>query len=174
MLKEKLQLIENEQDEGLMITIDNLKDELKDKNLQIDKLIEENNSLRSKKISKIADEEEKEIDFNSIIKNENSQKRNTIGSSGLNDADKINYYKDQIKELKLTNDSDQIQIKALKEDIKDMKTKLKNFQTFSGQLKDFNEFLTILNQAMANYKPKKKEQKDALAKLIQVMNNFNI
>ena len=53
-----------------------------------------------------------------------------------------------------------------------MKEKIKNIQTFSGQLKDFNEFLSLLNKALENYKPKKKEQKEALNKLIEVMNNF--
>ena len=177
-LKERLQLLlQNEQDDGLLITLDNLKEELKDKGLQIEKLIKENNSLRSniKNAKIINDEDEKELDLNNNSnKNENNQLRKSINSAGLNDAEKIKFYKEQIKELKVTNDSDQIQIKALKEDIKDLKAKLKNMQTFSGQLKDFNEFLTLLNQALANYKPKKKEQKDALTKIIQVMNNFNI
>jgi hypothetical protein len=55
-----------------------------------------------------------------------------------------------------------------------LKAKIKNIQTFSGQLKDFNEFLSLLNKAIENYKPKKKEQKDAFNKLIEIMNNFHI
>jgi len=55
-----------------------------------------------------------------------------------------------------------------------LKAKIKNIQTFSGQLKDFNEFLSLLNKAIENYKPKKKEQKEAFNKLIEVMNNFHI
>ena len=92
----------------------------------------------------------------------------------MNDVEKVKFYKNQIKELKITNDSDQIQIKTLKADIKDLKSKMKNIQTFSGQLKDFNEFLNILNRAVENYKPKKKEQKDAFNKLVEVVNNFHI
>ena len=92
----------------------------------------------------------------------------------MNDVEKVKFYKNQIKELKITNDSDQIQIKTLKADIKDLKSKMKNIQTFSGQLKDFNEFLNILNKAIENYKPKKKEQKDAFNKLVEVVTNFHI
>ena len=44
-------------------------------------------------------------------------------------------------------------------------------QTFNGQLKDFNEFLSLLNKAIENYKPKKLEQKDAFNKVIEVINN---
>ena len=179
-IKEKLQLLQNEADEGLMITLDNLKDELKDKGLQIQKLIEENNSLRNnaknsikKKISiNKDDEDEREIDLNN--RNEINPFRNTVNSAGLNDVEKVKFYKNQIKELKITNDSDQIQIKTLKADIKELKAKMKNIQTFSGQLKDFNEFLNILNRAVENYKPKKKEQKDAFNKLVEVVNNFHI
>ena len=171
--KEKSQLLQNEQDDGLMITLDNLKEELKDKSLQIEKLIEENNSLRNNAKNNINkdEEDEKEVDLNN--KNEMNPFRNTINSAGLNDAEKIKIYKEQIKELKVNSDSDQIQIKTLKADIKDLKAKIKNIQTFSGQLKDFNEFLSLLNKAMENYKPKKKEQKDAFNKLVEVMNNFH-
>ena len=172
-LKEKLQLMQNEQEDGLLITLDNLKEELKDKGLQIEKLIEENNTLRKSNIKNrinINNEDEKEVDFN---KNEINPFRNTINSNAINEVEKLKIYKDEIKELKLTNDSDQIQIKALKADIKELKEKLKNFQTFSGQLKDFNEFLDLINKIVENYKPKKKEQKDALNKLSEVMKNFH-
>ena len=172
-LKEKLQLMQNEQEDGLLITLDNLKEELKDKGLQIEKLIEENNTLRKSNIKNrinINNEDEKEVDFN---KNEINPFRNTINSNAINEVEKLKIYKDEIKELKLTNDSDQIQIKTLKADIKELKEKLKNFQTFSGQLKDFNEFLDLINKIVENYKPKKKEQKDALNKLSEVMKNFH-
>ena len=176
-----MQLIQGDQDEGLIITLDNLKDELKDKSLQIQKLIDENNTLRnnlknnsyninnSNNINN--DEEEKEIDLN---KNEKNPFRNTVNSTGLSDADKIKLYKDQIKEYKLINESDKMQIKTLKEDIKIMKAKIKNLETFGGQMKDLNEFISVLNQALLNYKPKKKEQKDALNRIIDVLNNHQM
>ena len=73
----------------------------------------------------------------------------------------------------MINESDKMQIKTLKEDIKIMKAKIKNLETFGGQMKDLNEFISILNQALLNYKPKKKEQKEALNKLIQVISNMS-
>ena len=170
-LKEKMQLIQSEDNDGLVVTIENLKDEIKDKNLQIEKLIEENNIQRMniKKNTMKKDEDEKEIDLNN--KHEHNPFRNTVNSTGLSDADRIKLYKEQINEMKLTNESDKIQIKILKEDIKNMKAKIKDLETFGGQMKDLNEFISVLNQALLNYKPKKKEQTEALNRIINVLNN---
>ena len=155
-LKEKIQLMQSDQDEGLMITIDNLKEELKDKNLQINNLIKENKALK---------DFDKRFSESSLAK---------INSKELNEQEKIKLYKDQIKELKILDDSDKNQIKALKEDIKTCQNKLQLMNTFNGQLKDFNEFINLFNIAMTNYKPKKKEQKEAFNKLIEVMNNLKL
>ena len=163
-------------EERISITIDNLKEELKDKNLQIEKLIQENNNLKNniKKNNNnnliINDDDEKEI------KNEINPFRTTttLNNLGLSDAEKIKIYKEQIKELKLLNDSDSIQIRTLKVDIKEMKEKIQKMETFSGQLKNFDEFISLLNKALLDYRPKKKEQKEALNKLIEVMNNHRI
>ena len=89
-------------------------------------------------------------------KNENYPFRSSINNMNLNDIEKIKIYKEQIKELKLLNE------------------KLKKMETFSGQLKNFDEFISLLNQALFDYRPKKKEQKDALNKLIEVMNNHRL
>ena len=181
-LKEKIQIVDNEDEhsapeERMSITLDNLKEELKDKNLQIEKLIEENNNLKSNiKQSnniKIDKEDEKELD-NNKNKDENNPSRKTLNSMGLNGDDKILIYKNQIKELKTINESDMIQIKTLKADIKEMKEKLKKMETFSGQLKNFDEFISLLNKALYDYRPKKKEQKEALNKLVEVMNNHKV
>ena len=155
-LKEEIKSMKNEQEEGLILTIDNLKEELKDKNLQINSLIKENSILRN------------------YSKRFSEGTLNKVNSKELNDKDKINLYREQIKELKLYHDSDAIQIKALKDDIKECKTKMNAMKTFNGQLKDLNEFVELFNTAMNNYKPKKKEQKDAFNKLIQIMNNMNL
>ena len=93
-------------------------------------------------------------------------------SQELNDVEKIKILKERIKECKLVNESDSIQIKTLKEEIKNLKEKIKNLETFGGQIKDVNEFVFLFNQALNNYKPKKKEQKDALNKIVNIFNNF--
>ena len=46
-LKEKLQLMQSGKDEGLINTLDNLREELKDKQKQIQNLINENKNLRN-------------------------------------------------------------------------------------------------------------------------------
>ena len=81
--------------------------------------------------------------------------------------------KENNKESEQINESDKIQIKTLKEDIKIFKEKIKNLETFGGQIKDMNEFIFLLNQVLINYKPKKKEQKDALNKIINVKRNID-
>ena len=73
-----------------------------------------------------------------------------MSSKGLNEQDKINLYREQIKELKLYHDSDNLQIKALKDDIKECKNKIKLMKTFNGQLKDIKEFVDLFNIAMNN------------------------
>ena len=184
-LKEKLQLIQGGKDEDHINNIVNLKDELEDTKKRVQKLINENLILRNKtkeinnsnNINNINnninnEEEEKEIDLNNNNNIERNPFRITMNSQGLTDADKIKLYKERIKEYEMMNESDKIQIKTLKDDIKLMKAKIKNLETFGGQIKDVNEFIYLLNLALISYKPKKQEQKDALNKIINVLNNF--
>ena len=151
-------------DEGLINTLDNLREELKDRQKQIQNLINDNKNLRDQlkkpyNINNINNQyndiEEKEIDLNNN-KNENNPFRITMNSQGLTDADKIKLYKERIKEYELTNESDKIQITTLKDDIRALKAQIKNLETFGGQIKDINEFVYLLNQILIDYKPKKK------------------
>ena len=182
-LKEKIQLIQNSQDEGLIYTIDNLKEELKDKNKSILKLIEENKNMRNtmndKNINYISnfnsnnEGDEKEIDLNNNNNiNEYNPFRITMNSQGLNDVDKIKLYKERIKDFQIINESDKKQIQTLKEDIKIMQSRIKYLETFGGQIQGTNEFIYLLNQVLINCKPQRKEEKDALEKIINVLNNF--
>jgi hypothetical protein len=153
------------QEECMNITLENLKDEIKDKNLQIQKL---KNSLKRNTMNvknRDDNEDEKELEENPF--------RKTFNSTGMAEDEKIRMYKEQIKEYKQTNISDALQIKTLKEDIKILKNEVKNYETFGGQLKDYNEFINLLNVVLDNYKPKKKEQKDALNTILQILNKFS-
>ena len=117
--------------------------------------------------------EEKEIELNNNNNiNEYNPFRPTMNSQGLNDVDKIKLYKERIKEFKLINESDEKQIKTLKEDIKIMQSRIKYLETFGGQIQGTNEFIYLLNQVLINCKPQRKEEKDALEKIINVLNNF--
>ena len=122
---------------------------------------------------KLDNEDEKELDIHRN-KDENNPFRKTVNSMGLNDEDKILMYKKEIKDLKMINESDIIQIKALKADIKELKEKVKKMETFSGQLKNYDEFISLPNNALYDYVPKKREQKEALNKLVDVMNNHKV
>ena len=46
--------------------------------------------------------------------------------------------------------------------------------TLSGQVNNFEEFKVLFQNALLNYKPKKKEQKAALNRLIEILNNHHL
>ena len=73
------------------------------------------------------DEDNKLID-----KNENNHFFASANSGNLNDEEKIKIYIDQIKNLKLMNESDMIQIKTQKADIKELKEKIKKWRLSVG------------------------------------------
>ena len=175
-LKEKIKLIKIWQDEGLINTLENLKDELKDKEKQIQKLIGENQNLRSniskQNINNINDFNNNEDEKEREIELEENPFRPTMNSQGLNDTDKVKLYKERIKEFQQINESDKMQIQELKKDIKNLSNQIKYYATFGGQFKDINEFFYLLNQVLINCKPQKKEQKDALEKILNIRNNF--
>lgn len=158
-------------DDKNTILIENLQEEINDKDKQIEKLIEENNNLKKKNSNH--QNEDETINNNNNDKKDNQILR-TCSSKEANEIDKIKLYKNQIKDLKDINESDKIQIKALKEEIKELKENLKKMETFSGQVKNFGEFIGLFQNAFLNYKPKKKEQKDALNKLINILNNHHL
>ena len=144
--------------------------------MQIENLIKENNNLKNnkKKDTQLIDSnnDEKEINNN---KDENILLgRPSLINDKLSDAEKVKIFIKQLKELKLVNESDMIQIRTLKADIKELKEKVKKMETFSGQLKNFNEFIILINKVLSGFKPKKKDQKEALDKLIDVINKHHI
>ena len=83
----------------------------------------------------------------------------------LSNEEKIERLLKKLNEYKNENDIKDGLVKILKEDLKNMKAKLDDFETFGGKIKDYNEFIKLFNICMKDYKPKKKEQKEALEKL---------
>ena len=81
---------------------------MKDKNLQIEKLIKENKNLKNniKKNNNnnviINGEDDKEI--NGLKNKDENDIRKTVNSMDLNYEDKINLYKSEIKQLKNINE----------------------------------------------------------------------
>ncbi len=83
----------------------------------------------------------------------------------INDPEKVEKLVERVKEYKNQIDLNNELIKVLKQDIKSLKQKLTNFETFGGKIQNYNEFIRVFNMALKDYKPKKKEQKEALAQL---------
>ena len=178
-LEEQIKMMINEppkiiKDEKTSSIDDNIKEENNDNPIPIEKISKDNNIQNQNNINNYTEEDIKEI----IIDNTKDNKENPIfksyNSNEIKDNEKIKLFKNQIRDLKEMNESDIIQIKTLKEEIRELKEKLKKMETFSGQVKSFDEFITLLRNALLNYKPKKKEQKDALKKLIEIVNNHHI
>lgn len=57
------------------------------------------------------------------------------------------------------------QLTLLKDEIKMQKAKNENLLNFEGRIKDYDEFKNLFNFSTESYKPKKKEQEEALRKL---------
>ena len=91
--------------------------------------------------------------------------RISLGGDIINDAEKIEKLIERVKEYKNQIDMDNELIKILKEEIKSLKQKLTNFETFGGKISNYNEFIRIFNIALKDYKPKKNEQREALSQL---------
>ena len=164
-------------DEKISLVLNNLRKELEDKNIQIEKLIEENNILKNiKKNNNYSNEEtHKEMNTNNHINIKSKENElKSASSNEISEVEKLKLFKNEIKGLKEMNQLDIKQIKALKDEIKELKEKIKKMETFSGQLKNYEEFITLLDSALLNYKPKKKEQKTALKRLMEIAHNHHV
>ena len=164
-------------DEKISLVLNNLRKELEDKNILIEKLTEENNILKNiKKNNNYSNEEtHKEMNTNNHINIKSKENElKSASSKEISEVEKLKLFKNEIKDLKERNQSDINQIKALKDEIKELKEKIKKMETFSGQLKNYEEFITLLDSALLNYKPKKKEQKTALKRLMEIAHNHHV
>ena len=164
-------------DEKISLVLNNLRKELEDKNILIEKLIEENNILKNiKKNNNYSNEEtHKEMNTNNHINIKSKENElKSASSNEISEVEKLKLFKNEIKGLKEMNQLDIKQIKALKDEIKELKEKIKKMETFSGQLKNYEEFITLLDSALLNYKPKKKEQKTALKRLMEIAHNHHV
>ena len=188
--QEKIQeLMENSQQESFLLTLDNLKQEIKEhkktisdlsnKNLKLNELLKSNKitnsnkyiDMKKNKFEKAHIEIEDEYQINNNYHSENRPEINnrlsrisgiTTTSAGLNDQEKITKYKSKIREYKDVINSHLIQINLLKDEIKDLKQKIK-----SPIVENFDEFKNLFNIAFSDYKPSKKEQKEAFENIKQ-------
>ena len=163
---EQMKIFNNEtsqmpKNDKIYLMLNGLNKELEDKNNLIEKLMEENNTLKNIKNNNNANIKSKENELRSASSNE------------INETEKIKLLKNEIKDLKEMNQSDIKQIKTLKDEIKELNEKIKKMETFNGQFKNYDEFMTLLDNALLNYKPKKKEQKASLNRLLEIIKNHH-
>ena len=124
----------------------------------------ENNEKEIENLKEKIKEQEKEIEeLKEGLEKSKNDRPSIIGEGS--DQEKIEKLLIKLKEYKNESETNQELIKILKEDHKNMKMKLNNFETFGGRIQDYNEFIKLFNLCLKDYKPKKKEQKEALEKL---------
>ena len=183
--------VSSKQEQSYILIIETLKKEIKENQHTISELTKKNTELNDQlksnniqnsnnNISKKKNKFEKaniaigdEID-NNKYHSENRIDNNRLSrisgitstSNGLTDQERIDKYKKQIKEYKKEIESHKNQINTLKEEIRELNHKLKNpiFQ-------NLEEFINLFHIAFSDYKPNKKEQKEAFEKIIQ---NFGL
>ena len=181
----------SKQEQSYILIIETLKKEIKENQETINELTKKNKDLNdllksnnipntSNYISKKKNKFEKaniaigdEID-NNKYHSENRIDNNRLSrisgitstSIGLTDQERIDKYKKKLNEYKKEIESHKKQINTLKEEIRELNHKLKNpiFQ-------NLDEFINLFHIAFLDYKPNKKEQKEAFEKIIQ---NFGL
>jgi len=97
--------------------------------------------------------------------NEGEYMSSNFDSHKISDAQKVEKLKERVSEYKNKFELNENLLKLLKEEIKELKKKLTDFETFGGKITDYNEFIRAFNIVLKDYKPKKKEQKEALNQL---------
>ena len=97
--------------------------------------------------------------------NEGEYISSNFDSHKISDAQKVEKLKERVNEYKNKFELNENLLKLLKEEIKELKKKLTDFETFGGKITDYNEFIRAFNILLKDYKPKKKEQKEALSQL---------
>ena len=181
-LKEELEN-QNEKNNDLIKELENYKQinnkmlEENDKKQNYEKEIENLNEIVKEKEQEIEELKEdlekskKNMTANSVFNKKDSgfgggdlEHRLSLVGEGT-DQEKIERLVIKLKEYKNESETNQELIKILKDDHKKMKNKLESFETFGGKIKDYNEFIKLFNICLKDYKPKKKEQKEALEKL---------
>ena len=151
---------ENNKKQNYEKEIENLNEVVKEKEQEIEELKED------------LEKSKKNVTTNSIFNKKDSglggygeqEHRLSLVGEGT-DQEKIERLVTKLKEYKNEIETNQELVKVLKDEYKQMKAKLENFETFGGKIQDYNEFIKLFNICLKDYKPKKKEQKEALEKL---------
>ncbi len=170
----KQQIKENEN------TINNLNIKNKELNDLFNNNIPNSNKYMNKKKNKfekakleLRDDLENNNNYHSENRVDNSRLSRISGitstSVGLTDQEKIDKYKKKMKEYKKEIENHLNQINVLKEEIRKL-----NHRLNSPVFQNFDEFINLFQIAFLDYKPNKKEQKEAYEQLNKKFGLFNI
>ena len=188
------ELMDNSQQETFILTLENLKQEIKEYKEKINHLTNQNNelnellkkkniinpveknSLCKKKFQEIEEEFEPNRFQNKYKINNYSNTDEKIRKSQgvfnqelqLEEDQNLLKYKERIKDYKEQIDLHLMQINTLKDEIKECKIKLNK-----PIVKNYDEFVKLFNLAFTGYKPFRKDQNDAFELIKQkfVLNN---
>ena len=188
------ELMDNSQQETFILTLENLKQEIKEYKEKINHLTNQNNELNEllkkkniinpveknnlskKKFQEIEEEFEPNRFQNKYKINNYSNTDEKIRKSQgvfnqelqLEEDQNLLKYKERIKDYKEQIDLHLMQINTLKDEIKECKLKLNK-----PIVKNYDEFVKLFNLAFTGYKPFRKDQNDAFELIKQkfVLNN---
>ena len=188
------ELMDNSQQETFILTLENLKQEIKEYKEKINHLTNQNNELNEllkkkniinpveknnlskKKFQEIEEEFEPNRFQNKYKINNYSNTDEKIRKSQgvfnqelqLEEDQNLLKYKERIKDYKEQIDLHLMQINTLKDEIKECKIKLNK-----PIVKNYDEFVKLFNLAFTGYKPFRKDQNDAFELIKQkfVLNN---
>ena len=176
------ELMDNSQQETFILTLENLKQEIKEYKEKINHLTNQNNELNEllkkkniinpveknnlskKKFQEIEEEFEPNRFQNKYKINNYSNTDEKIRKSQgvfnqelqLEEDQNLLKYKERIKDYKEQIDLHLMQINTLKDEIKECKIKLNK-----PIVKNYDEFVKLFNLAFTGYKPFRKDQNDA-------------
>ena len=193
-IKKLMNNLENSQEQSYIKIIETLKQQIKEnentinnltiKNKELNDLFNNNIPNSNKYINKKKNKFEKaKLELRDDIENNNNyHSENRVDNSrlsrvsgitstsvGLTDQEKIDKYKKKMKEYKKEIENHLNQINVLKEEIRKL-----NHRLNSPVFQNYDEFINLFQIAFLDYKPNKKEQKEAYEQLNKKFGLFNI
>lgn len=147
--------IRTDESNKLLQQIEQLNKVIEEKEQEIEELKDEITKIKNKQVngSLFSGYNKKESSFGGDLGFSSKGDRFSLGGDIINDAEKIEKLIERVKEYKNQIDMNNELIKILKEEIKSLKQKLTNFETFGGKISNYNEFIRIFNIALKDYKP---------------------
>ena len=160
-LKNQLESINTnriEKDQDAIDEVDSLKTQVQ----ELKKLVLE----KEEEIEALRKENKDSAHTNNELHNSTDTSIANINSMPIPEIEKkLKKYKSEIKKRDMDLESERQQSALLKTQIKELNNEIKNIQSFDNKINSYDEYTNLFKIAFENYKPKKKEQEEAYAKL---------